>query len=129
MATEFVRLAPDVAFLRVPMLVVWIAVVACVQVALVAVWRLLDLVRSDEIFAGSASRWVDAVIGSVVTATVLVTGVFVYLTVVLGQGSPAIALALLCLVVLGVGVALLIVVMRALLRRATALESDLATVI
>lgn len=45
----------------VPYAIVAILGVLCVQVALVAVWMLLGLVRRDLIFTARAFRWIDTV--------------------------------------------------------------------
>ncbi len=36
----------------------------CVQVVIVAIWRLLGLVRTDRIFSRQAFGWVDAIVAA-----------------------------------------------------------------
>ncbi|WP_333757941.1 DUF2975 domain-containing protein [Streptomyces sp. ISBFB 2968] len=120
----------------VPYATVAILGVACVQVVLCAVWMLLDMVERDAVFSRRAFRWVDTVIGATVVATLLAFGVAVHLAVaeipspdddgmqVLGALGAAVA----CVGV-GAALAMLVVVMRGLLGKATALRSELAEVV
>lgn len=118
---------PDVAHLRWPLTAVTVFLVLCVQVVVVATWRLLGLVEADRIFSDVAFRWVDAIVRAVATAWTVLLGLF--LLVGFNADDPAPVLLLL-LVLAGVAVVgLLMVVMRALLRQATALRSDLEAVI
>src|SRR6478609_6349911 len=51
--------------------VIGIASIVCVEVALVAIWMLLSMVRRGAIFSERAFRWVDVIIGAGLAATVL----------------------------------------------------------
>jgi hypothetical protein len=62
---------PEVAHLVVPSTMAAVLAVACLQAALLAVWRLLALVRVDLIFSDRALRWVDAAAAGVGVAVVL----------------------------------------------------------
>lgn len=120
--------APEFADLRYPVLGLSIAVLGCVQVVLVVVWRLLGSVATDRIFTPASIGQVDVVVGAVAVATALV----VALTSVLGRAGampPLLLLVLLGAVVGGVGLTLLVVVLRALLRTATADRAELAEVV
>lgn len=128
MADEVVREFPEAAYLRWPGIVGCVAIVACVQVALVCMWRLLSMVARESIFRPSAFRYVDAIVGATVAATALC----LVALGILGAARtlpPAVMLLLLMCVVGGIGLALLLVVMRGLLTKATELEHDLAEVI
>ncbi|MFP3786564.1 DUF2975 domain-containing protein, partial [Burkholderia sp. SIMBA_024] len=46
--------------------------VACVEVAIVCLWRLLTFARSDAIFSTRAFRFVDVIVGCCVAAGVLI---------------------------------------------------------
>lgn len=124
-AADSAQRFPEAAFLEVPVLVLVVAVVACVQVAVVCVMALLSLVGQERIFDPAAYRYVDVFIGATAAASVLVlgTGVLVSAT----AGSPA-ALTGAVVAVGGAGVTLLMVVMRALLRQATAQRAALGEV-
>lgn len=120
---------PEVAHIKVPMLVVAILTVACGQTFVVCVWRLLDMVQRDSIFSERAFTWVDRMIAAITAACALVLGVFVYMTFVLQWQQPGLALVELASVVGGLSLVLLLVVMRGLLRKATTLQTDMEEVI
>ncbi|MDN3496206.1 DUF2975 domain-containing protein [Planococcus sp. APC 4015] len=118
----------EIAYLQVPGVVIGILFLACVQIVLVCVWRLLSLVRADAIFTERAFPEVDVSLGAVVFATLLVAVALVTLT---ASGVMNGSITLLCVlgIVVGAGLSLLIIVMRGLLRRATQLEHDLSEVV
>lgn len=120
---------PELAFLRYPYLAVCIAIVLCIQIALVAIWHLLDMVGKQAIFSTAAFRWVDVIIWCTVAATLIVTGLFVYHGFVLALGPPLLGGMLLAAIVSGAFVALLLVVMRELLVNASQMRAELEEVI
>lgn len=133
-ADEVARFPPYAPF-AVPYVTIAILGVACVQVALVATWMLLSMVSRDAIFSARAFRWVDTIIGASVVATLLAIGVAVHLLLfpipspadgmeVLGALMAAVA----C-VGLGTSFAMLVLIMRSLLRKATDLQTEMATVV
>lgn len=128
-AIEAARELPEVAYLKVPYLILTIGMVACVQVALVAVWALLGMARKRIIFNERALRWVDVIIGTGLLASLIALGMLIHLTFVINAGPPAVVLALFATTAVGLTVALLVVVLRGLLRQATALEGELAEVV
>ncbi|MCM0674815.1 DUF2975 domain-containing protein [Micromonospora phytophila] len=119
--------SPDMAYLRWPMTAVAVFWVLCVQVVIVSTWKLLTLVKNDRIFSAAALRWVDAIVWAIAAAWVVLLGVFLY--VGFNANDPGLPL-LLFLMLVGVAVlGLLMVVMRALLRQATTLRTDMEAVI
>ena len=119
--------SPDLAHLRWPMTAVTVFWVLCVQVVVVSTWKLLTRVKNDRIFSESSLVWVDAIVWAVVAAWVVLVGVFLYVGV--NADDPGLPL-LLFLMVVGLAVlGLLMVVMRALLRQATTLRTDMEAVI
>jgi len=119
--------SPDDAYLRWPLTAVTVFWVLCVQVVIVATWKLLTRVKEDRIFDPASLRWVDAIVWAVAAAWVVLFGVFLY--VGFTADDPGMPL-LLFLMVVGLAVlGLLMVVMRALLRQATTLRTDLEAVI
>ncbi|MDF3049766.1 MAG: hypothetical protein K0R87_1404 [Pseudonocardia sp.] len=119
--------SPDQAYLRWPLTAVSVFWVLCVQVVIVSTWKLLTRVKNDRIFSESSLVWVDAIVWAVVAAWVVLMGVFLYVGV--NADDPGLPL-LLFLMVVGVAVlGLLMVVMRALLRQATTLRTDMEAVI
>jgi len=119
--------SPDQAGLRWPLTVVAVFLVLCVEVVVVATWKLLTLVKKDRIFSESAFVWVNAILWSIGAAWIVLLGVFLYIGFTADDpGMPMLLLLMLTgLTVLG----LLMVVMRALLRKATTLRSDMEAVI
>jgi hypothetical protein len=121
------RESPDMAYLRWPMTAVTVFWVLCVQVVVVAIWKLLTLVKKDRIFTESSLVWVDAIVWAVAAGWVVLVGVF--LLVGFNADDPGLPLLLFFLLTGVTVVGLLVVVLRALLRQATALRTDLEAVI
>ncbi|MEW2384343.1 DUF2975 domain-containing protein [Micromonospora sp. NPDC047707] len=119
--------SPDFAYLRWPATAVSVFWVLCVQVVIACTWKLLTLVKNDRIFTEASLRWVDGIVWAVAAAWVVLLGVFLY--VGFNANDPGLPL-LLFLLLTGVTVlGLLMVVMRALLRQATTLRTDMEAVI
>ncbi|PRX95396.1 DUF2975 domain-containing protein [Allonocardiopsis opalescens] len=119
--------SPDEAYLRWPLTAVAVFLVLCVQVVVVSTWRLLTLVRKDRIFSKASLAWVDAIVWAIAVAWLVFLGLFVY--VVTGADDPGAPMLMLLMLISGAVLGLLMVVMRALLRRATTLRTDLEAVI
>jgi hypothetical protein len=118
---------PNDAPLRWPATIIAVFLVLCVQVVLVATWKLLTLVKNDTIFSKAAMGWVDAIVWAIGVAWAVLVGLLLW--VGFNADDPGMPM-LLFLVTTGVSVlGLLMVVMRALLRQATALRTDLDSVI
>jgi Protein of unknown function (DUF2975) len=120
---------PEFAYLRIPYSIFGILAIACVQLALVAVWMLLSMVTREAIFSERAFRWVDIIIGSGIVATLLTLGVEVHVGGFTTAGGPGPFFVLTGGVIGGTATVLLVVVMRGLLRKATALETELSEVV
>ncbi|MCE3552427.1 DUF2975 domain-containing protein [Pseudonocardia sp. RS11V-5] len=119
--------SPELAYLRWPLTALSVFWVLCVQVVVVATWVLLGRVRKDRIFSAASLVWVDAIVWAVVAAWVALVGVFLWVGV--GADDPGLPMLLFLLVVGVAVVGLLMVVMRALLRQATTLRTDMEAVI
>ena len=120
---------PEVAYLVVPYSVAAILFIACGQVALLVVWRLLSLVGGGVIFTRRALRWIDVIIACAVVATALSAGVWIHmLAFVPGGGGPTIYFMIACIAG-GLAFVLLMVVMRGLLESAIADRTELDEVI
>lgn len=128
LARGFARIAPEFAHLEVPGVVIVGLFVACIEVVLVCLWRLLSMVAARRIFTDAAFAWVDAVIASIVAAVALI--VIGSATLSWAQAGNPLTLLLAALgVIAGTGAALVVWVMRSLLRRATTLEHELSEVV
>ena len=119
--------SPDLAYLRWPLTAITIFWVLCVQVVIVATWKLLTLVARDRIFSDSALAWADTIVGAIAAAWVVLAGVFLY--VGFRADDPGLPLVLFLMVVGLTVIGLVMVVMRALLRQATTLRADMEAVI
>ncbi|MFJ6673190.1 DUF2975 domain-containing protein [Actinosynnema sp. NPDC091369] len=119
--------SPDLAHLRWPLTAVTVFWVLCVQVVIVAIWKLLTLVKKDRIFSEASLKWVDAIVWAIAAGWVVYQVVF--LVVGFNADDPGVPLVMFLLSIGITVVGLLMVVMRALLRQATTLRTDMESVI
>jgi hypothetical protein len=119
--------APDVVVLAVAYSALGIAAIACVEVALVALWVLLAMVRRGAIFDERAFRWVDVISVAGLVAAVLVAALCAHAGEI--DDAPGLVLIGGGIGLSGVAFALLMVVMRGLLRTATVLRRELDEVV
>ena len=103
------------------------AELCCAQVVLVSTWKLLGMVAADRIFSEDAFRWVDLILGAIGVGWLVWLGFGVAVLAASDEPGTPIAVAVLGLAITVVG--LLMVVMRALLRQATVLRTDMDAVI
>lgn len=118
---------PEDAYLRWPLTAFFALEILCGQIVLVCTWKLLGMVQQDRIFSEQSFRWVDTIIGAIGVGWVLLAGLFLYVGV--NADDPGLPMVLLMAVLLGGTFGLLMLVMRALLRQATDLRTDLEAVI
>ena len=123
------RWAPEVEHLVIPYSVAAILFIGCGQVALIAIWRLLSLVKGGVIFTARALRWVDVIIVSGVVAAVLTACVLIHLLYFIPTGPGPAIFWVAATVVAGVTFVLLMIIMRGLLVAAVTDRSELDTVI
>lgn len=121
------RESPEDAYLRWPLTAIAVFLILCVQVVIVATWKLLTRVKEDRIFSEPSMRWVDAIVWAVAAAWAVMLGVFLY--VGLHADDPGASMLMLLLLTGVTVLGLLMVVMRALLRQATTLRTDMEAVI
>lgn len=129
---EFIHSPADDPW-RWPMLVFWELEAVCVQVVIVCTWRLLTLVQRDRIFAATSLRWVDVIAWTFVAAWLLLaamaSAMVAYIYVTPELRDPGMPMVLTCVTLIAAVFVLLVVVLRELLRQATALRTDLEGVI
>ncbi|MGI5186884.1 DUF2975 domain-containing protein [Promicromonospora sp. CA-289599] len=116
---------------RAPLLAAGIAFIACAQVSLVALWVLVLRAEAGTFFRPGTQRWVITIGAAIGVATLLTSGLFLYLTFVglptpddgMGELGLWMASALGCLV----GIALLgvVFVTHRLVGRATDAQTEL----
>ncbi|OLT17465.1 hypothetical protein BJF78_13165 [Pseudonocardia sp. CNS-139] len=121
------RESPEFEYLRWPLTGASVFLLLCVQVVIVSTWMLLTMVKNDRIFSEESLVWVDAIVWAIAAAWLAMVGVLLY--VGLNAEDPGVPLALFLVTVGVTVVGLLMVVMRALLRQATALRTDMEAVI
>ena len=124
---------PEAGFLPWLLLTVAILEVVCFQIVIVCTWRLLTLVSADRIFSEKSFVWVDVIVWTMVAAWLLLAGISAYLGGIIyftpELRDPGTPILLTGMVLIGGVVVLTIVVLRALLRQAAVLQSDLEEVI
>jgi hypothetical protein len=104
-----------------------IATLACLELGLVAVWVLLGMVRRDAIFDERAFRWVSVITTAGLAATLPVAVFCAHFGEL--DDAPGMILIGGGVVLAGVSFALLMTVMRGLLRKATVLRRELDEVV
>ncbi|SDL66918.1 Protein of unknown function [Glycomyces sambucus] len=121
---------PEMATALVPAA---IAGIACVQVVLVATWRLLGMIDGDAIFSERSFRWVDVVVWAALAAMViaLLTAAYIF---VFGSGADEMRLlgdigGLVVCAGGGAAFAMFTLIMKGLLRKATELRTEMAGVV
>lgn len=129
LASQLADLYPELGWLRWPLLTLVIVIIAGVQAVLVALWMLLTMVERDRVFSTDAFRWVDVIIAAAVIDSALVLVAFMMLSFGANANPPGLALLQLALVVCGAAFALLMGVMKGLLRKASSLTAELSEVI
>ncbi|HYI52949.1 MAG TPA: DUF2975 domain-containing protein [Microlunatus sp.] len=120
--------SPVVAPLRWPLLIVAVLGMLCGQIVIVCTWRLLSMVMADRIFSEDAFVWVNAILTALTTAWALLLATTVFLSLVLFD-DPGTPMLMFGMVLAGGTVVLLMYVMRALLRQATTLRTEMDGVI
>ena len=112
---------------HIPLLVVLETELVCAQVVLVAIFVLLGMVQQDRIFSDAAFRWVDVILAAMAFAWVVWAGLgaFIFLT----SDDPGLPLVMSIMLLAGAVIGLLMLVMRALLKQATTLRTDMDAVI
>ena len=103
------------------------------QHVIVCTWRLLTLVRRDRIFSPESLTWVDVLVWTFVAGWALFAGLAILVTALIyltpALRDPGTPILLFGATLVGAVFVLLMVVLRALLRQAVALRSEMEEVI
>ena len=126
---EVYAYAPEFSHLAIPYGGSAFLAFACVEVVLVAVWRLLAMVRADAVFSERAFRWVTAIIIATWIATAFAALVLAFHILAPNAGAPFTLIGMVILTLGGAAIALLMTVMRALLHQATDARAEMSEVI
>ena len=131
--SDFGQGSPDLTYLRWPLTVFGVLELLCVEVVIVCTWKLLSMVKADRIFSTDAFAWVDGIVWAIPVAWLLLAAMAGTLTVIIyvtpELRDPGTPMLLLGMVLVGTVVVMLMVVMRALLRQAAELRTDMDAVI
>lgn len=107
--------------------------IVCFEVVIVCTWKLLGMVRTDRIFSDASLTWVNGLVWAFVGGWIVLFSVATYLTCVIyftpEIRDPGIPIVLFGMVLVGAVLVLLMVILRALLRQATTLRTDMEAVI
>jgi len=96
----------------------------CAAAALITTGVLVGYVRADAIFRPSALRWVNVLMGAFAMGTVLIAVALIFI-----PGPPQLFLLVEACVPVGITITLILLVMRALLRRAVLMHLELDEVV
>jgi hypothetical protein len=113
----------DVLAIRAQLLTIIVLGIVTTQVVMLCLWRLLTMVRTGTVFSDAAFRFVDIMIGSIACAALLLYA----LGFVLAPGeevAPGVVLLIGGAGTVVAGIALVVVVMRSLLKQAVAREVE-----
>ncbi|MEV5042537.1 DUF2975 domain-containing protein [Microbacterium sp. LMI1x-1-1.1] len=112
---------------RVTVIVILALWLVCLQVVALCIWRLVSMAAADAVFSVGAFRFVDGIIAAIAGAAVL-TGMLATMLVP-GSAAPGVVGIVYGAALATGGVALVVVVMRSLLRKAIEMRSELDEVV
>lgn len=118
------RQSPEFADVETLVTVDMLVVGVCSLLALAIVALLVAAVNDGRIFDRASLRLVDLLVGTIAVVTLTLAGTLPFL-----PGPPAVGLVVLGGALTTATLALVLLVLRALLRRATAMEDELAEVV
>lgn len=112
----------DLLAIRTRFLLIIVLGIVTTQVVMVCLWRLLTMVRRGTVFSDGAFRYVDIMIGAIGCAALLLYGLAFLLAP--GDTAPGVVLLVGGAGTVIAGIALVVVVMRSLLKQAVAREVE-----
>lgn len=118
---------PELAHLRWPLTGLAAFWLLCAQVVVVCTWKLLGLVTDDRIFSDESFAWVNGILAAIAAAWIVLIGAAAYFG--LHADDPSTVIILMLLTTAVSVAALLMFVMRSLLRQATTLRTEMEVVI
>jgi hypothetical protein len=128
-ALQSAELFPEVDYLYLPLLYTFEFVLLLADVVIVCLWMLLTRIWSGTIFTDSSFRLVNIIVTCFAVAAAVFLGVFCVFMFGIQAGGPGVILGLLAGTTGAMFAALVLLVMRGLLRTATQHEAYLAEVV
>ncbi|WP_353987529.1 DUF2975 domain-containing protein [Ruicaihuangia caeni] len=117
-AAEAAEAGDGIEWMHMPFLVLGILFVACAEVVLWCIWRLLSMVRRDAIFSARAFKFVDAIIVALLLAGALIATVLLVRRFTGNAGPPGLFLLAFGAGIACAALALVVFVLRGLLLKA-----------
>ncbi|MEO7122169.1 MAG: DUF2975 domain-containing protein [Lacisediminihabitans sp.] len=118
------RQNPEFSSLQAPLLVLALGLCLCVVVILITTAALVGFIRRDRIFGRSAALMVDVLIITVIVATFVTAWMLAFI-----PGPPVLAILIMGGVLVGITLALVLMVLRSLLRQTAFMRAELNEVV
>ena len=129
LGSQVVESTPEVAYLFWPVLLATETFMLAAHVVLWSMWALVGMVARDEVFSPRSFRFVDAIIGALLVASVLAGGTLVGVVGAANVGGPPVGMLGVAASVGSLAAAVLTALMRGLLVQATEMRDFMAAVV
>ena len=100
-ARNFAAAYPEVAYLELPYTIAVIAAIAGFELALLAVWQILSLVKRGATPTGSQMLWVNFMTTCILFTAATLIGIIMHATFIANIGTPAMLFGLLASIAFG----------------------------
>ena len=100
-ARSFAAAYPEVAYLERPYTIAVIVAIAGFELALLAVWQILSIVKRGAAFTGSPMRWVNFMTVCFLFTAATLIGIIMHATFIANIGTPAMLFGLLASIAFG----------------------------
>lgn len=100
-ARSFAAAYPEVAYLELPYTVAVIVAIGGFELALLAAWQILSLVKREAIFIGPPMRWMNFMTACFLFAAATLVGIIMHATFMANIGTPAMLFGLLSSIAFG----------------------------
>ncbi len=102
-ANSFAEAYPEAAYLALPYMIAIIAAICGIEAALLAIWKLLSIVKRGEVSTGPSLGWVNFITGCLLFTAAIMASVFAHASFVAYVGGPPVFFGLLASIALGAG--------------------------
>ncbi|MFB9166017.1 DUF2975 domain-containing protein [Arthrobacter psychrochitiniphilus] len=100
-ARSFAEAYPEVAYLERPYTIAVIVAIAGFELALLAIWQILSIVKRGAAFTRSPMRWVNFMTTSFLFTAATLIGIIMHATFIAKIGTPAMLFGLLVTIAFG----------------------------